>query len=278
MQYIDFRFRPPYSKYLSSWMYDVPEDGTNRTMFNTPYPESVCQKSLELCIKEMDEAGIQYAVCPVRKAFDMDNEELLPLLEQYPERFIGIACIEPMGGIDKALAEIERFVINGPMNGIILEPGLDKHPWYFDDVMMNPIYEKCQKENILVLVTYGGILAPDNTYYFPWRVDNVAKRFPNLKMLICHGGWPWATQMCQIAYERANVYISPEVYMAGDAPGKNDYILAGNCLLRKKMVFASTYPAADPKIIIESFRNDGLREEVLEDIFYNNAASLLGLK
>jgi len=283
MKIIDFRFRPPFGKYLSnapgstSTMFNVPEDGSGRTFFGAPFAESVCKKSMALCLKEMDEAGIVLGVSPVRKAFGMQNEELLPLLEEYPDRFAGIACIEPMEGISAALDEIDRFVLNGPMKGIILESGLDRRPWYFDDKIIDPIFEKCEKEDILVLTTFGGLDAPGPDYYFPWRIENVARKFPKMRLVVCHGGWPWVTQMCHISYTMPNVYIAPEVYMTSDSFGKNDYIMAGNYLLKDKMVYGSCYPYQDHKVMIQSYLHDGLREEVLENIMYNNAAKLLGI-
>jgi hypothetical protein len=279
---IDFRLRPPYGSYLQTIMYRDPEF-CKVNFYNKMgmyQPESAKQHSMELMLQEMDEAGITKAVIPGRKANPrmgvVDNKDIVELVEKYPDRFIGFPGIDPTDA-EQAINEIEELVIKGPCTGIVMEPGVLVKPMYSDDERIYPIYEKCQEENIPVILMNGGNAGPDVSYSMPIYVDHIAVAFPKLKLIISHGGWPWVTEMLHVAWRRTNVYVSPDMYMV-NVPGWQDYVTAANYILKDRFLFATSYPFVPFKDGIEYFKKCGVKEELLPDLMYNNAAQLLGLK
>ena len=60
-------------------------------------------------------------------------------------------------------------------------------------------------------------------------------------------------------------------------PGHEDYAVAVNNYLKNQMVFGSVYPASGLKWAIEDLRRIGVKEEVMPNLLYNNAAKLLKL-
>lgn len=278
---IDFRVRPPFGSYLNAIMYrDLPRSERFSQKMGMYQPDSVKNKSMELLLQEMEEAGITRAVIPGRKTNPnfgvVDNEDIKNIIKLYPNKFIGMAGIDPLEG-EGAIEEIEKYVVNGDFKGIVMEPGVLSSPMYADDKRIYPIYEKCQNEQIPVVLMNGGSAGPDVTYSMPVAIDHIAVDFPKLKIVISHGGWPWVSETIHVAFRRGNIYISPDMYMI-NTPGMNDYILAANYILRDRFLFGTAYPFIPLKDGVEFFKNCGIIEDRLPDLMYNNAAELLGIK
>ena len=116
-------------------------------------PPSAKQGDMELMLKEMEEGGVTLGVVPGRQANvfmgNVPNEDIAAIVADYPEKFIGVAGIDPTNRA-KALEEIERFVVNGPLKAVGMEPGVLASPMYADDRRIYPIYEYCAEHGIPV--------------------------------------------------------------------------------------------------------------------------------
>lgn len=279
MRAIDFRLRPPYRSYLNnSVMYDYPALKKSHEARNLgAVSEAAIQKSMDLLIQEMNEAGIVYGVAPVRVPTDGDNDDAVSLMRDYPDRFLGIPWIDPLQ-TEKAFQEIDQYVLKGPCKGIILEPAIKTTPnkWFIDEERVFPVYEKCQTHNIPILLSFGGRLA-DPAYYQPRALYNVAQVFPDLKIVACHGGWPRVTEMCFVAAECANIFLSADTWMMSFAPGAADYVVAANYILQDKIVFGTSYPAIRLPLAVKDYVQR-LRPEVVDKIMYLNGAKIFGLE
>lgn len=274
---IDFRVRAPIPSYRSAEFFNNFDDVEQRSArFGCRISPWARDFSVDGLISEMDSAGVAKAVVPVRKGCGGDNNDLLNLFSLYPERFIGLAGIAPMADMDAAFLELDKFVLNGPCAGIALEPAFDPLPWKADDERVFPLYEYCQQKNVPVAFTYGGIFTPGLEYYLPLAIDKVAATFPALKIALCHGGWPFAAQVCEIAFNRGNVWIAPDMYMI-NAPCSPDYILAANGILYDRIIFASAAPIISIYDAAAHYRNCGVRKERLPFLMGDNAKNFLGL-
>lgn len=274
---IDFRVRAPFEAYRDSFFTKACLAHLNSESMlrvDAPVSPSALQYSMPLLISEADEAGIDKMVVPVRKATDGRNEDLETLIAQYPDRLIGLAGID-VHDMENALAETERFVVNGTCTGIVMEPGQDKTPWFVNAAWVFPLYDYCQEKHIPVVFTFGGIMTRSLRYYAPELIDDVAAAFPRLNIALMHGGWPYATEVCQIALNRRNVYLAPDFYMLR-SPGMADYAMAANYLLRERVIFSSAYPIMPLKGAKEGYLSQ-LREEVRPLVMGENAARFLGI-
>lgn len=277
---IDFRVRPPYKSYLEAVMFqNLSRSKDFSRRLGMPQAVSVAELSLEKMLLEMREAGITKAVIPGRMANPalgrIKNEDIQELLEQYPETFIGFAGVDPSA--KDALNIIEQLVVKGLFRGIVLEPGVLEQPIYADAKCIAPIYEYCQEKRIPVNLMVGGNAGPDISYSMPIAVDHVAAGFPELKLIVAHGGWPWCQQMIHIAMRRTNVYLSPDMYMV-HTPGWQDYVTAANYTIPDRFLFGTAYPFVPFKEGVQYFKALGIREENLDRLLYQNAAELLDLK
>lgn len=277
---IDIRNRPPFQGIAEHYLFTASRRQMFAGRFGLSIPVSVMEKSMTHYLAEMDSAGIDKAVVPLRKypaggPKGMDNQDLVELLAQYPQRFIGFAGIDPLDGT-QALAEIQKFVQAGPCRGILLEPGYCQEPLYITDERIYPIYERCQQEKIPVLLSFGGFVAPDSSYNQPQLVNQVAKDFPKLHLTLAHGGWPFAQEMCHIAFNWENVYLSPDIY-AVNVPGCQDFLAAANYFVPDKIIFGSAYPVLSMGDTV-AYYLEHLHPEHRDQVMYQNALKFLGME
>lgn len=276
---IDFRVRAPFEAYKTSPLFANTtnlEQTATRLRLGVPVSESAKVFSMDLLLQEAEVANIEKLVVPVRKACNGNNEDLVTLIKAYPDKIIGLAGIDVVD-VQRSIAEIEKYVVHGLCKGIIMEPGQDKTPWLVNSTWVYPIYDYCQRYNVPIAFTYGGIMTKSLRYYNPENIDDVAAAFPKLKIALVHGGWPYTTEVCQIALNRNNVYLVPDIYMV-ESPGMQDYVMAANVLLTDKIIFASAYPILPLQEAAEYYINSGLQKQVLQKIMYQNAKDFLGIE
>lgn len=259
-------------------MYDLTQDNPFASQlfpmrFGMRVAESVKTKSLDVLFEEMDRCGEFTGVVSIRKnARGYENDELVELLAQYPERFLG-ACGVAVDGGAQSVAKLRQYILDGPCIAPFIEPGMEG--FFMDDEKIFPIYEFCERENIPMLISFGGFHGPTNDYCNPVHAENVARTFPKLKMALCHGGFPWITQAIRLAFAEPNVYLSPDIY-ALNSPGAQDYIMAANYMLHDKFIYGSAYPCVDIEGSVAHYLKV-LRPEVAEDVMYYNGMRFLGL-
>lgn len=277
MKILDTRIRPPYRSIKKQLFFDPTHTKPFMGTFDMEMSPSAVEKSMEMLLDEMQQAGVSKAFTPFNnRGVGMDNEDYALLNQEYPDRFIGFVGLNPMASVQKSLEDIDRYVLQGEFTGVNLEPGLDQVPWEVDNEYVFPIYEKCQAHNIPVYMTWGGLLSVPWAYA-PNRLDTVARTFPKMKLFLSHGGFPRNAETCVIAMNHDNVFIGPDIYMY-NAFGSEDYVMAANYRLRTQICFGSIYPYGDVITMVNHFLHCGIREEVLPDIMYHNAVRFAGIE
>ena len=282
MQIIDFRCRPPSDYFLS--YFDKPRVTWHgkRTGVKEVSP-AFMTGSMELFWKEMDEAGVTVAVVLGRnspavfmgKQFNearIPNEHLKELQEGHSDRIIGFAGIDVSGKSHDPVAETKRCIQELRLKGIFIEPGrsLDTSP---ADPRLWPIYETCLDLDIPVNIMSGPYAGRDINSTHPLYFDQVATRYPDLRIVVGHGAWPWVDEMIGVAFKHVNLFVSPDMYLF--TPGASRYVEAANSVLKSQMLFASCYPLRPLKQTVEECKHLGLTDDALEHFMYKNAASLL---
>ena len=277
---IDFRLRPATKGFLNMHIFRN-QDRIARWSGNlgmTP-PPSAKHGDMEEMLREMDEAGVTMGIIPGRQANpfmgNVPNDDIIEIVKEYPKRFVGVASIDPTSPA-KAIDEIKRVVIDGPLTAVGMEPGVLPAPLYADDRRIYPVYEFCQRHGIPVLVMGGGGNGPDLSHSAPMILDRVCGDFPELTVINTHGGYPWVTQICFVAFKRPNLYLCPDMYMF-NVPGVSEYVQAANTFLQDRMLFGTAYPFIGFKDGVEGFKALPFREDVLPKLLYKNAIRALKL-
>ena len=277
MKIIDVRCRPPFKPYEQAFDTSVDYAFAPHLFphsFGMKMADSVKEKSMERLFEEMDRVGEFTGVVSIRKNDrGYENDELTTLLKQYPDRFLG-ACGIPSTDAIRAVEIMKKYIIDGPCLTTFMEPGWDMR--LIDDETIFPIYEFCEKNNIPMLISFGGFHGPTTEYCDANRAANVAHTFPKLKIALCHGGWPLIGQAIRVCFAEENIYLSPDIYGLHAAGGR-DYIEAANYMLHDKFLYGSAYPCVDIEGSVKYYI-EHLKEEVVEDIMYNNAVRFFGLE
>lgn len=274
---IDFRVRAPFGGYKGSNLFSDPDriDAAIQARMGARLSRAAREFSLPLLLEEAREAGIDRLVVPCRRGLGDHNAELETLVRQHPEILIGMAGID-VSDMAKAIEEIRRYVLDGALTGIILEPGQDPTPWLANSTWAFPLYQFCEENAVPIAFTFGGVMTRSLRYYDPLIIDDIAGAFPGLKIALCHGGWPYVTEVCQIVLNRGNVWLAPDFYMV-NAPGDQDYVKATRFTARGKLMFASAWPLMPLKESRQYYENSGILPEVLPGVMGDNAAKFLGL-
>jgi uncharacterized protein len=107
-------------------------------------------------------------------------------------------------------------------------------------------------------------------------VDRVAINFPELQVVMVHGGFPFVQEACGVMYRRANVWLLPDIYFPG-CPGEQDYLLAARTFAQDRFLFGSAYPWAPLKEHVQRYLELPLSDAVKEKIMGDNARRLFQL-
>lgn len=135
---------------------------------------------------------------------NFDDEEVARFCAEYPDRLIGLGSVHP----DRYRPErkVERAIAELGLRGIKLYP---HSGFYSDDPRLNPVYEVCAGRGAPVVIHTGVKAVRWQWMKFnrPIAVDDVATNFPKLKIVMCHGGFPWTDEFLAVAYSNPNVWV-----------------------------------------------------------------------
>ena len=225
----------------------------------------------------MDAAGIGVGVMVGRSTptVRIANEQLACPADRSGGRLIGIASVDPVElGRDAALAEMRRAVQDLGLRGVNFDAGFYATPLRADSDLLMPLYEECRRLGVPAFVM-SGPTTPDLAFNDPLAVDVVARTFPDLPIVCCHGFYPRVADMIAVAFRNENVFVSPDMYMF--SPGGRLYIEAANGFLQDQYLFGTSYPFRAMAQSVADLNALGLSEPVLEKVSRSTASRLLKL-
>ncbi|WP_245290966.1 amidohydrolase family protein [Methyloligella halotolerans] len=228
-------------------------------------------------LAEMDDAAINVAVMVARSVpgVRVSNDDLAEVSAVAPDRLAAIASVDPIElGREAAVEEAKRAITELGMKGLNIDAGFYATPLKADDYRLMPLYELCEQLGVPAFVM-SGPTTPDLTFNDPYAVDHVAKTFPKLPIVCCHGFYPQVREIVTVAFRNENVYVSPDMYTF--LPGASLYIEAANSFMADQFLFGSSYPFRPMKQGVQDFGKLGLTKEAYEKATYKNASKLLGL-
>lgn len=208
------------------------------------------------------------------------NEEVERLVNEYPDRFYGFASVDPHR--EDALDVLEKAFSSQGLVGVKLHPS--KQKFYPDDPMMDSIYEICIRYNRPIIFHAGVSMEPGTLvkYSHPLRFEEVAYRFPKLRICLAHFGWPWIRETCMLMLKYRNVYTDT-AFLYFDNP-KEFYAQSFGIdigpqwidrSLRYQVMFGSDEPRLEMLRMIRAIREMDMRERTKELILGENALCFL---
>jgi hypothetical protein len=222
--------------------------------------------------------GIERAVvlpehCPATSG-NVRTESVLEWCAAASDTLIPFASVDP--NTDDAPADLLQRYVDAGVRGLKLYPSYQF--FYPNERRVYPIYEVCRAAGIPVLLHIGSsvITGTRLKYCDPIHLDDVAADFPDLSIVMAHGGRGFWYDACAfLAAHFRNVYID----VTGLVPEKLLEFFPTMEKSADKYVFGTDWPAMPKSAAhnIEAISRLGLSTSALERIFYQNAARLLRL-
>ena len=239
------------------------------------------QRSIGDIIKDMDDAGVDKAVivaADYTTAYNVvavTNEDVGQLASDHPDRFIPFASVDPSMG-RAAIDRLIHAVKNLGCVGLKLVPPLQLFD--FSDPKFNPLWETALDLDIIVWThTAHQLSTPGSEARLghPMLVEPVALKYPNLKIVLGHCGFPWIWETWSLVVRHPNVYVDISAY-----PNMYDYFpweAYSRFEAEGKVLFATDNPLKGFKETLDALDAVKISDEFKAKIKGENAKGLLGI-
>jgi predicted TIM-barrel fold metal-dependent hydrolase len=297
---------------VKMWWRAVPNVNRALTLGIPPqYMESIEKHELENNIEPsailaaMDKYGVDIACLLPESMMDttgyssrwVTNGEMAKVVESNPDRFIYQPNLSPIKyrGVKNTIWELGYWVKEKGAKIFKFYPPEDT---YINDPELWPFFEKAEEFGIVLDIHTGFSYVPPgkSKYALPIYLDDVARDFPELKLVAFHMGYPYCDDLNMVAMGHPNVYpcLSLLLPWALAAPRKFARIL-GEALRfagPDRIIWGSDYSAMawHLKIAVDGFRDFQIPKDMQEGygypeitdedrrkIFGENLGKLLGI-
>ena len=238
--------------------------------------------SIENYIGMKDRAGIDRSLLiavragdqRMRGSFEIPYEQVAAVCRKYPNRFSGLAGIDPYRGME-GVRELEYAVRELGFVGAHLYPHwIELAP---DHAKYYPYYAKCCELDIPIMMQVGHNLVYSRERRLPSvgrpiTLDQVAIDF---KLIGIHIGIPWTDEMISMAWKHENVYIGSDAYAPKYWPDSFVHYL--KTYGQDKVIFGTDWPVISPERAMDEIKQLGISEPVMEKFLSTNAKRIFKL-
>jgi predicted TIM-barrel fold metal-dependent hydrolase len=234
---------------------------------------------VEAYIEKMDRAGIERSLLPavrcgdmnVKGSYAMPYKMVADVCQKYPERFSGLAGVDPTLGVH-GLKELDAAVKN---DGFV---GAHFYPHWFamppDAALMYPYYARCVELDIPIMMQVGQNLVYSKgrrlpSVAKPILLDRVAIDFPTLSLIGIHIGVPWTDEMIAMCWKHENIFTAGDAYAPKHWP--KSYVHYANTYGREKVMWGSDWPVIDPERGVKEVAELNFRPEAHKLLMRDNA-------
>ena len=181
-------------------------------------------------------------------------------------------CVESIREFDRVMAACKGFVglcVNGQVTRVSAS-----------DPIWDPFYQLSLEANRPVMILTGltgiGQGLPGGSGYIldhghPRHIDEVAARYPDLKVLAARPAYPWQDEMIAILTHKPNV--SYELHGWGPKQFSPSLKKAIGGRLQDRIMFGCDFPVLRYEKVIADWKSEGYPQEVLEKVLFANAES-----
>jgi uncharacterized protein len=233
-------------------------------------------------LRRMDRAGIERSLLiavragdlAVAGSFEMPYERVARLCRRHPDRFSGLAGVDPYRGM-QGLRDLEQAVGEFGFVGAHLYPH-----WFSlapDHARYYPYYAKCCELGVPIMMQIGHNLVYSRHRRLPSvgrpiALDQVAIDFPELKLIGIHVGVPWTDEAISMAWKHDNVYLGGDAYAPRHWPAQ--FVHYANTYGSHKVLFGTDWPVIDPERAVAEVQALDLRPESRRRLMRDNALAV----
>jgi hypothetical protein len=217
---------------------------------------------------------------------EIPNRFVADYVARFPQKLIGFAGIDPTER--SALDEIRSAKGDLQLRGITISPAIqDFHP---ADTRAMRIYAEAEKLAMPILVHSIGQATEQSKLEFarPYLLDEVARSFPKLPIVIAQLGQPWLDETICLLGKHANVFADVSGLLSRPWQAYSALVSAYQGQVIDKLLFGSDFPYTSASDCIEALYSINqiaqgtnlpvVPREALRGIVERDALSLLGLE
>jgi len=228
--------------------------------------------------QQVERAGLINYVSDLMGFTSETNDFISRYCRQDPDRLIAFGGVDPRRpGVE---AEMSRLLGKLRIRAIKIHPPHQEfaaNAYRHELPELAAVYRICEKEGVPVTIHTGTSIFPGarNVYADPMACDDVAVDFPNLKLLLAHGGRPiWMETAFFLMRRHKNLYLD----ISGIPPQRLLEYFPRFVEIADRALFGSDWPSPGVPDIAENvkrFQALGLPPEIQRRVLYGNAAALL---
>lgn len=242
----------------------------------TPTGEGIMTDEL---ISRMDRYGVDKALVWLQPPYMREtaplNEYVYSACKAHPDRLLGFGWVDPHLGIDRAVDDIKRCIEEYGFYGVKLNGAQNNFP-IDDPQLAMPLIDEIAKYNVPIAF-HCGADSFENTH--PFRVAKIAKRYPEMKVLMVHMGGAGVPSLASSAIEFASE--CPNITMIGSAVQYRSILKAVKTLGADRICFGSDTPFAYMRVELAAWRAllDGeVTDKEREMLLGGNIAKILDIE
>jgi predicted TIM-barrel fold metal-dependent hydrolase len=180
---------------------------------------------------------------------EISNRYVSEYVRRYSPKLIGFAGIDPTD--DRCLDELAVAQDELGLKGITVSPALQNfHP---ADTRAMALYGQCIRRGMPVLFEQNHRSAAAKMEFArPMLVDEVAREFPALRIVVSHLGYPWIHETVVLLAKHTNVYADVAGLLRHPWISYNALVAANEYGVMDKLLFGSEFPYRSPAECIEA--------------------------
>lgn len=181
------------------------------------------------------------------------NDNVAAFVAAHPKRLIGFMALHPHD--PHCLEELERCRTDLNFKGIKLGPNYQN----FDPLEARAlqIYERAQRYGLPIMFHQG--TSPQRNapirFAHPLLMDEVAIRFPDLKIIMAHVGHPYQTDTIAVIRKHPNVYADMSANIYRPYSFWEQMVKANEWNVMHKILLGTDYPVTTVQESIDALRN-----------------------
>jgi predicted TIM-barrel fold metal-dependent hydrolase len=216
---------------------------------------------------------------------EIPNHFIAQYVNRFPQKLIGFAGIDPTEKTAAYEVVIAREELK--LRGVTVSPAnQDFHP---TDSRAMRVYAECERLGMPILIHPSGQFTEQSKleYGRPYLFDEVARTFPNLRMIIAQLGQPWIEETVCMLSKHANVYADVSGLLSRPWQAYNALVSVYEHGVIEKLLFGSDFPYTSATECIEALYSINqlaqgtnlplIPREALRGIVERDTLGLLGL-
>ena len=217
--------------------------------------------------------------------FIVPNDYVAAYVARDPDRLIGFGSVDPMS--PHALDELERMTHDLRLQGCKMGPiyqNIDPLSRSFLRVC-----ERVQRLDIPLLIHQGTTFSRAGSLLFanPLLIDEIALRYPRLKIIVAHLGHPWVNETIAVVRRHPCVYADVSALITRRWQLYQALVTAMEYRVETKLLFGTDFPYFTAQQTMDGLRSitgdafgprmPVVTDECVEGIIHRPALELLGI-